>query len=369
MNRSISIERILDYCDVPQLFIGSDMIGNRYLCLLFDDENEPLFLGIQISLNKLSSFLSGSEDLRDLFDNPELKNDYYVIKYNNDNSLVLNKQQSEITEEMLPAKGYYFVDKEEDVSIIKEVLDKKHPIIHLGFIDSRNSHSIPVSTLAALTTQYQSMVANCYKKLSGSHKRSDYKLNVFAYSAASFNVHMYAESELDIFGFSNIDYTLKTLDKLFRSSNEEEFMLAIKPLRGHTVKNYKNFIKELIDNEISVKYKWASSICNGDIVKNQINLRELRFMHDLLIKSSELESVSKEFEGVMIAANTKSGKWTLIDDNKKQISGESEDTSILNGVILKDSRYKITCNEVITINNTNSKEKETLFLSKIDKLG
>ena len=38
MNNKLYIERILDFCDVPQLFIARDAFDTIYLCLLFEDE-------------------------------------------------------------------------------------------------------------------------------------------------------------------------------------------------------------------------------------------------------------------------------------------------------------------------------------------
>ena len=37
MNDILTIERILDYCYVPQLFTARDTFDTLYLCLLYDD--------------------------------------------------------------------------------------------------------------------------------------------------------------------------------------------------------------------------------------------------------------------------------------------------------------------------------------------
>ena len=63
MNNKLTIDRILDFCDVPQLFIARDAFDTIYLCLLYDDEPSCLYTAIRISNSRLQSFLSGDEDL------------------------------------------------------------------------------------------------------------------------------------------------------------------------------------------------------------------------------------------------------------------------------------------------------------------
>lgn len=367
MSRLINIERILEYYDVPQLFIGKDIIGTRYLCLLFNDNEQYEYLSIRISLNRLPLFFSGEKDLRELYVNPELENDYFIVIYDGDN-FTLNQYEGQLSEDMLPSEGYFYLDDEEDASIIQEAIEQNHPVIHLGFIDPQNSHSIPVNTLAVLTTQYQSMVSNCFKKIDGTKEDNDFKLNVFSYSAASFNVHMYAESSLDLFGSSRIDITLRTLDKLFKSSNEEELKAVIEPLKGHTIRSYKNFIKELIDNKISVKYKWVSSIIDAEVIKNKVTIPTLEKTYEILSESSELEKEIREYQGIMTSADITTGRWSLRNSEGKKIRGESQDPTILSGVVLDKVIYKIVCNEVITQTNISSKEQISLILLEIEEL-
>ena len=38
MEDVLRIDKILDFCDVPQLFVARDAFDTLYLCLLYDDE-------------------------------------------------------------------------------------------------------------------------------------------------------------------------------------------------------------------------------------------------------------------------------------------------------------------------------------------
>ena len=81
MNDRLFIERILDFCDVPQLFVARDAFDTTYLCLLYEDNPSCQYTAIRISSERLQSFLSGNQDLRELFDNPETPFDFTPENY------------------------------------------------------------------------------------------------------------------------------------------------------------------------------------------------------------------------------------------------------------------------------------------------
>ncbi len=368
MNRIITLERVLEYYDVPQLFIGRDKIGTNYLCLLVDDETDCKYITIQISKDRLNNFILGKEDLRYIYLHPEFEREYFITTICN-GSLVLTNFESDILEEnMLPSEGYFYDDEEENNSIIQEAIDNKHPVIHLGFIDSNNSHSIPVNTLATLTTQYQSIIANCFKKVDGNKDDTDFKLRIFGYSAASFNVHMYAESPLNLFGYSRIDKTLKVLDNLFRTSDEKKLKEVLQPLKGHTIKSYKNFIKTLIENNIEVKYKWVSSTIDNEVIHNRISLPTMESVYEILNENEELDREIKEFTGFMIGSNVDNGKWEFRTQEGHEIKGSTNKPSLLSGVILAEAEYSIKCEEIIEQSIITAKEKSSLILLEISEL-
>ena len=71
MEDVLRIDKILDFCDVPQLFVARDAFDTLYLCLLYDDETVYRYTGIRISTRRLESFLAGKADLRLLYLQPE----------------------------------------------------------------------------------------------------------------------------------------------------------------------------------------------------------------------------------------------------------------------------------------------------------
>ena len=119
MNDKLFIERILDFCDVPQLFIARDAFDTTYLCLLYEDEPSCLYTAIRISNDRLQSFLAGKADLRDLFDNPETPFEYFDVEYDNDNYYFKPYVSARVGEERLPLSGYKMSGDEHEAVVVQ----------------------------------------------------------------------------------------------------------------------------------------------------------------------------------------------------------------------------------------------------------
>lgn len=109
---TITIERVLDYCDVPQLFIGRDKFDTQYICLLYDDEDGYKYTAIRISNARYSSFVRGETDLRTLFVNPEYEGEYFDVLFKEHTHIIVPSDGRNITEDRLPSENYY-MDNEE----------------------------------------------------------------------------------------------------------------------------------------------------------------------------------------------------------------------------------------------------------------
>ena len=118
MNNKLTIDRILDFCDVPQLFIARDAFDTIYLCLLYDDEPSCLYTAIRISNSRLQSFLSGEEDLRDLFANPETFAEYFDVEFHDGDYYFEPHQAASVGEERLPLSGYKMSSDEHESVVV-----------------------------------------------------------------------------------------------------------------------------------------------------------------------------------------------------------------------------------------------------------
>ena len=118
MNNKLTIDKIREFCDVPQLFVARDAFDTIYLCLLYDDEASCQYTAIRISSNRLQLFLNGEEDLRNLYDNPETPFEYFDVEYRDDNYYFEPHQAAFVGEERLPLSGYKMSGDEHEAVVV-----------------------------------------------------------------------------------------------------------------------------------------------------------------------------------------------------------------------------------------------------------
>lgn len=370
--RKLQVNTILEYYDVPQIFIAEDAVGINYICVLYDqfDEKGLKYIAVQVSTEKISSFISGGEDLRALFENPLVEDSIYDVLQSNGELFLLPLSQG-ITEDMLPLEGYYYENnlQNDDEIIIAQTLACRHPIVRLGFEDETNSHTIDASCLSQALAHYQSLISNCYKKIKGKDLNNHTELRVTTFQAASFDVHFQVNAPLDLFGSSDLYSTFKQLDYLFAAPNDQVFMETVQKLCGHTINSYKNFLEVLIEHKLSIKYKWVASITDTKVVEKRMSLPKIEQIHDLLLESQELQSEDKKFEGIFLASSVENGKWVFKPNNeRKNINGVSENNEILSGVIIEQQVYCIYCKEIQEQSLVSLKITKKLVLSQIEKI-
>lgn len=125
MEDVLRIEKILDFCDVPQLFVARDAFDTLYLCLLYDDEVVYRYTGIRISTHRLDAFLAGDMDLRTLFLQPENEQEYYDVAFKSGEYQKALFREKALPEDKLPAPGYVLSgDIRENVVINLPVKDR-----------------------------------------------------------------------------------------------------------------------------------------------------------------------------------------------------------------------------------------------------
>jgi len=107
--RKLTVKKILEFYDVPQLFVATDAMNSNYLCLLYGQQKGYEYLAVQVSDLRLRSFVGGDLDLRRLYLDPEQDDSLYHVLVEKEN-IVADRMLSpcEVTEEKLPEAGYYY---------------------------------------------------------------------------------------------------------------------------------------------------------------------------------------------------------------------------------------------------------------------
>lgn len=108
MKKTLQILQILVYYDIPEIFIATDEVGTKFICLLVDADNKSiLYISTAISSTRLTSFINGNEDLREIFINPETKHIYSFDKISDLIQATIFKG-GELPEEFLPEVGFKY---------------------------------------------------------------------------------------------------------------------------------------------------------------------------------------------------------------------------------------------------------------------
>lgn len=100
------MERVLDFYDQPQLFVARDSFNTLYLCLLHDDEPVAQYTAVRISDNRLKAFVNGTQDLRKMYEQPEVSGEYFDVTYKANAYHIHPASFSTMPEDRLPVVGY-----------------------------------------------------------------------------------------------------------------------------------------------------------------------------------------------------------------------------------------------------------------------
>lgn len=124
MNDALVVDKILDFYDVPQLFLGRDKFDAQYICLLYSDSPVCRYTAVKISNSRLNAFLSGKEDLRSVFVKPENRSEYFEVTFDNNRFGLSPMKLDEIPENRLPDNGYTIdADTQETITVNLPVKD------------------------------------------------------------------------------------------------------------------------------------------------------------------------------------------------------------------------------------------------------
>lgn len=377
MIKQLKISQILVYYDFPEIFVAVDSVGTNYLCLLVATDNgNTNYITTAISNKRLSSFINGSTDLRDIFEEPEIKQ-WFTFSQVIDSIEAIEWNEASLPQDFLPEKGFlYHRQLQGDELILNEVIEKRNAVVHLAVSDSEDNYSIDADNLGDIVKLYQVIIENSYKKSLIQRNIKDkkqyyippnYKLRAFASSYSSFNLHFYSTSQTDLFGNAIIEMGLEKFDEITKDfDNEEDFITALRTVKGHTISSLKKLVKKLIDNNIKLKHKWFAP--NQDKVHfTVIDKSKAEKIYAVLNLAEELAEETKTFLGYFVQVDVEKGTWRIYNlEDEKEYSGEATGQS-LQGVTVETINYKLVCQEIIEELKVTEKEKTKYILQTIDK--
>ena len=378
MKRLLHIDRILVFHDFPELFLAQDKSGLDYLCLLTGLNAEKYqYHCVSISKKRLYQYLNGKVDLREIFTNPELPEWWLTTDTSQEEFEIAIYSNEVISEDLLPDSDCYFSEELQDDLIRYEVVEHNNVIVHLSLSDQNNNQSIPIDDLGDFSKIYQALVENAYKKsiLNSNIKEkksfiipANYKLEAFAASPGSFNLHLVSRSNKDLFGSSLIEEGLRRIDDIISyTENEEELIETLRQIKGHAISNYRKLLEKIINRNITFKYKWHSP-SSPVIHTRTINQQYATRVKEILDLKDELVEEIKELIGLVKQADVERGSWRITnEEDGKDYTGDSEG-HLLDGITLETVRYKFVCEEISEALKVTEKEKINYRLKSVEKI-
>ncbi len=378
MQKKLNISQILVYYDMPELFIATDEVDTNFICLLLEvTENSPSYLSTAISANRLSSFIKGQVELRQILIEPEI-NDWYSFNIDSESIIAERTDIQNFPEIYLPELGFYLNNEILDnSSIVEEVVRKDNAVVHLAISDDKDDFSVDTDDLGDIVKLYSVMLENSFKKGLIEHKVKEkkalivpmnYKLRAFAASRASFNIHLYSKSQKDLFGNCMVEYGLEKIEQILTEyANDEELISSLRSLKGHAVSSFKKILKKIIDEKLKIKHKWFAPN-QKEVHFKMLDTVKAQKIYDILNLSEELTEEVKELIGVFVQADVERGTWRIkTADEDKEFSGEATSEE-LRGITLDTVTYKLVCQEIIEEFKVTEKEKVKYIFKSVVKV-
>lgn len=363
----LRITEILEYYDVPQLYVAIDAIETSYLCLTYDiDEKGVLHcVAVSISKDRLNDLITGHLELREVYLHPEM-NLFDVIVEGDDVEATIREQI--FTDDMLPDEGYFLnFSQRENHDMITTSREEGCTIVRLGFNHETNNHMVSTEVLTKTVQNFQSILTKVSKKLHKNQEGNEAKLYVRAAIAASFDLELISEERSNLFGRSKVSDTLEMIKPLFSDYDEEvaECLANFKDIQS----SYKSLVKELSENNTSFKIKWVESSVESLVSECPVTHNRINDLYALASSFEELEDSELILEGRFFMANTKNGKWGFLPENeRRQKSGVCYDRTLLNGITLNEQLYRIKCILRPSRNPVTGKEYRSYILSEIERI-
>lgn len=364
----LEFTEILSFYELPQIVVARNVFGTQFLMLLESDETELglQYLSVPVSNEKLNLFKGKKIDLLSIYTKPEV--DQYYLMYTKGGNEFLIKQIDfdDITEDMLPLAGFYCEYNENPVeNLVNKSIISGRISSSLAIVDAHNSHQINCNTLATIILNYQDLVKSSHASLYGTKNIEEARLDVIATQAASFDVEFQSSLPLDLFGSSKINETFGVVDKLLGISDDEQLFKEVEEQHYKVLGSLKKFVSVLAENKYSLRHSWVVSTIERSTVEKSFDSNHVCELFEKLKQIDETESDDISFEGVLVSADAKNGKWGLLQDSGKIVRGHSDNIDLLNGIQIKSTKYTFKCHTRIIKDLVKRKETKIYTLYEI----
>ncbi len=375
MNKMV-VEKILDFYDIPQLFVSKDKVDTRYLCLFANiDDKEIKYISTKISLDRLYQFETGKIDLKSIFENPEI-NEYYIIKLieSTEEAFLFEIYKESITQ-FLPDADFYLNTGHLDNLLRKLAIENNRNVYQLHLSETGKSNTVSANLLSDYIKNVNYLIKNSIvqvaKNVSGKYKKvvdkmKSINIEVFAFSEGSLNVYFKTNSFVDMFGRCYDDIFIDKLKELIDLdiNNDAIIQKTFRENKGDIINSINALCKKIIINKtpLEIYYSSANGKDEGKII---IDETRANIYSNLIESKIELQKEEVEFIGTFMQADVERGSWRLkiieVTNEIIEIIGKSSG-KILSGVVLEKVKYLVKCEKKTIEDKITGEEKPQYLL-------
>lgn len=372
----------LMYFDGPILIIARDQLALDHLCLLIEttDEESDSYLCIPISKGRLSHLVEGELDVRSIFEKPET-DEAYIGK------LIENKIEGTIIQEIdysgdwLPDPGVFLKKNQlSDNKIVQESVEKGRGIIYctLNPPEALEESKITADHLSEAVRLFQRLVKYSYNKsiekkpISEKRARDEiasadnFTLDILAFSAGSFTLHMQTRAPADMLGYSHVSRAMDIIDSICYEADDPKYIVeTLAEYGGDLVVAYRDLLQYIVDTKTTFSYQWAMPV-KKESSGASIIPRIAQPLYEAITSREELGKEEIKLTGRFTKVDEDTGSWRLVEDDNKKYYGESYIS--LGGITIETQRYEIICEKVLETEPATKKDRKKIYIKSLEQL-
>lgn len=354
------LDEVLAYYEMPQLFTLFDNCKNLYISLLINMDTSKYFI-VNISKERLADIKDSSISLKDVYINPEMNKIYMLY-----NDVVSEILPSNISENDLPDENLFLnmlINPEMLVDEQEKQWDMVRDSLNIRLINTFNpkEHEIDCNLFAKIISMIQKLVtAQTRCKYSNQYKAADIiemsKLNFSSSFIGSVGVKLKTSERQNLLNETKLTPILESFAQMLEggSTTKIKEFFDNSNYDYKVISCYKNYLNTLLKNNLDIEYNINTK---QKTFKCYIDKANVKDQYDNLNKYISNKVFIEEFEGVLVAADTKNKTFKLETDEK-----------IINGNIPKQllkENYKVNNNVIFKLEV--KQEKQSIGSNLIEK--
>ena len=373
--KKLTVDLILMFYDFPQVFIGKDLADARYVCMITDDsEVGPNFACVPISTRRIYELVTGKLDLRSAFQNPEV-NELYMANFAAGEEAELHMGEAKherLPDRFLPASDLVF-DGFDEVSLAAAELATTVSFVSLEVPEAVESARIKSATLAEFLHVFQAALRNLSRVAARIAKRplkrgdDSSSADVYGFARGSFTIKFRSSFPSDILGDNpSFSMALEHLNKFLALADDPvQAIDYLQTIKGHAASSVIRLVFFLAEHSAPIKVEWATPSMRKS-ARTQLSLASIKALAEQCRQRNDLTIEEVTIRGRVSKADVDTATWKIHSEEDDEVfAGEiAEGAGInLSGVVMTNTVYEFTCQEVIEIVPATGKEKRRLLLT------